>query len=59
MVSFSSYFYLPIGFNKIIKENYRGNLTTTLQVKYTTETRNLKIDRPGFIFPDFYLCDDN
>jgi len=53
MVSFSSYFYLPIGFNKIIKENYRGNLTTTLQVKYTTETRNLKKRQAWLYFPGF------
>ena len=30
--------------NKIMKENYRANLTTGLRVKYITKTKNSKFD---------------
>jgi len=37
--------------NRIIKENYRVNLTTSLRVKYITKIRNLKFD-PRKVFID-------
>jgi len=41
--------------NRIIKENYRVNLTTSSRVKYITKIRNLKRWQPWLYFLRFLL----
>jgi len=42
--------------NRIIKENYRVNLTTSLRVNYITKIRNLKRWQSLLCFPRFLLA---